>query len=91
MKTCLVCGTDCATDDPTCANCGEGSWSESVAVSKSQAKRQRAMKAVDAMVGEPDPVDEAEDTDHDESADVPESEAPDGEPAGPVSKKKRGR
>lgn len=29
MKTCLACGADATTDDPTCANCGEASWSES--------------------------------------------------------------
>jgi hypothetical protein len=27
MKTCLCCHMKAAADAPTCANCGEGSWS----------------------------------------------------------------
>lgn len=27
MKTCLLCGTKAATEAPTCAACGEATWS----------------------------------------------------------------
>lgn len=30
MKTCLCCGTDAVSEAHLCANCGEGSWSDSV-------------------------------------------------------------
>ncbi len=30
MKKCLCCGTEAVSEAHTCANCGEGSWSESI-------------------------------------------------------------
>lgn len=32
MKKCICCGTEAVADAPTCANCGEGSWSVSLPV-----------------------------------------------------------
>ena len=31
MKKCIPCGTEAVADAQTCANCGEGSWSVSIA------------------------------------------------------------
>lgn len=33
MKKCIPCGTEAVAEAHTCANCGEGSWSESIAAS----------------------------------------------------------
>ena len=62
MKTCLICGRECADQASTCPDCGEASFWKDVSVKPAARNRVAPRKSVlvDSVV-DPDPFDDGGD------------------------------